>query len=222
MILKNKQLNKSVNYSKVFKIFSRCYMVLILIWVCTFVLAIISKNKSVIKFLPYMGCIVALPMILVLIGVLFLLFYIFIGSLIKSNKWYFKLLGFLFALSFGLFMSGFGIWLLGIPFEGQYEVREVSVLDVRNNKILVACPKYCNSENKIIEIHKPFFLNPKENDVIYVKYPINQIDKMHYVIDSKIGEKILLFGIMLGAILFFVTIMVFIMFIIITNLFLKK
>ena len=127
---------------------------------------------------------------------------------ISTKKWYFNVLVSSFILIIILFFIGFGIWFLGSPIEGLYKVDEVSVIDVRNNKILVDCSKYYNGENKIIKIHKPFFVKVKEDDVIHVKYPINHIEKMHYVIDSKVGEKIFSFCFILGVITFFVTIII--------------
>ena len=122
--------------------------------------------------------------------------YVFIGRIIKTKKWYLVAISIIFLGAIISFVSGIVIFFLGTPFEGMYEITQVDVIDVRDNKILVDYSKYYNGDGGIIEINKPIYAFVKEGDIISVRYPINNPEKIYYVIDSNIGEKLLGVGIM--------------------------
>ena len=90
----------------------------------------------------------------------------------------------------------------GASLEGEYNVDEVYVLGVDNNKIIVDYTSYSDDNSKI-EIAKPFYKwDIKNGSIINVRYPINHPEKMQYVASFETGELMLVIGIYVSVIIF--------------------
>lgn len=179
-----------------------------------------KKNSLIIKILIAMGIVFLVMLVigwvkmfntnsqegswLVLFGGigLFLVFFFpllyfllkFIINLLSPGTIWHKIL--FASLTFGIFVTIIGgfIFFLGTPFDEQYNVDEVRVLDVRWNKLIIDYSNYNHGDDKTIEIKKPFFIKVNKEDYINVRYPINHPDKMFYVIDADVGMLIMFFG----------------------------
>ena len=193
---------------KIFKVFRWGYIFLIFVWLCSFLLAFVSANEYIYKFLMFIGLVVVFPILLVTFGLPLYLLYVLFIALIRNIKWYFKIMGITLAISIITIVIGFGIFLFGSNVTGTFEIDEVSVIDVRNNKMLVDCSKKYLGDTKTVEIHKPFFIKVRPGDVVDVKYSVGNIEKMHYIINYKVGEAMLLKGfVALFTILFIIILM---------------
>ena len=99
-----------------------------------------------------------------------------------------------------------GIFFLGTSTLNNYRVDMVTVVDVKNNKLLVDCSNYYNGDCNTIEVYKPFFVNVKKGDLIDVRYPINDPKKMYYVVHRNIGEQLFEIGLLTGIIIILISI----------------
>lgn len=149
----------------------------------------------------YCAGVAIIEFLLLCFGGLFYFVYLWIKGMFESKNWYRIIEAIFIILSVILFVSGTVITFLGTSFDGIYKVDYINVIDVRNSKILVDSSKYYDGDGKIIEIHKPFFTNIKEGELIKIRYPINNPEKMSYVIDGQIGAYLLVLGVELGFII---------------------
>lgn len=136
-----KGIISNIKNRKIFKVFRWCYIFLIFMWLCSFLLAFVSANEYIYKFLMFIGLVVVFPILLVTFGLPLYLLYVLFIALIRNIKWYFKIMGITLAISIITIVIGFGIFLFGSNVIGAFEIDEVSVIDVRNNKMLVDSQK---------------------------------------------------------------------------------
>lgn len=136
-----KGIISNIKNRKIFKVFRWCYIFLIFMWLCSFLLAFVSANEYIYKFLMFIGLVVVFPILLVTLGLPLYLLYVLFIALIRNIKWYFKIMGITLAISIITIVIGFGIFLFGSNVIGAFEIDEVSVIDVRNNKMLVDSQK---------------------------------------------------------------------------------
>ena len=88
-----------------------------------------------------------------------------------------------------LITSGLIIFFMGTLLDSE----EFLVVDVKNDKIIIDTKDLFHGENK--ELSKPFFVNLKKGDKVYVRYDIKNPNKMMVVINPHIGEIMFSLGI---------------------------
>ena len=180
-----KNNKKIIKFDRIFPI----YIVLfILLWIVGMILTINNNN--------YGNIIITISTIFISLPFLILIsypFFLIIKKLLKLKKWYYVITAVILIISVILFINGAIVSFLGSS-SYYYKIDQVKVVDVRNNKIFVDCSKYYNGDKEIIQINKPFFINIKKGDLISIKYPKNEFEKMHYVVDYQIGINMLNIG----------------------------
>ena len=115
-----------------------------------------------------------------------------IKSLLTSNKMTNMLLGTIIIVAIITISIGVTIKALGSPSE-KYSIQKVTVISVKNGKIIVDGSKFYNGDTRQIEINKPFFAEIKSGDIITVRCPDNP-EEMYYVLDEKMGDNVFIEG----------------------------
>jgi len=133
--------------------------------------------------------------------------YSLVKALISEKKWYCIIMAILLIVSIVLFISGMAVMFLASPIEGKYEINYVRIVKVKKDRVEINYTKFNNGKYKTIEIYRPFFLEGEKDDIIYVRYPINEPQKMFYILDVKIGEQLFGLGSFLGTVIFVMILM---------------
>ena len=131
----------------------------------------------------------------------FIGYYLFIKLIIKmilkNHKIWSKIFKLSLIIGIILMVIGGTVFFLGIPFENKYNVDEVMVLDVNGNELTIDYTNYNHGDKSVLNIKKPFFVKVKKEDLISVRYPIDNPSKMYYVINANVGIIMLVIGIIL-------------------------
>jgi hypothetical protein len=98
-------------------------------------------------------------------------------------------------------ISGLTILLTGSSTD-KYSVNQVKVVESHINSVVIDYTKYNHNDYMTMEIKKPFFIPIKDGDMINVKYKNGNPKSMYYVIDWRIGEKMLGVGLLVLNIIF--------------------
>lgn len=102
----------------------------------------------------------------------------------RSNK-----LEIILVLVAALFISEFIVVFTCAGFEGKTEVEHATVIEVKEKSLKVEIGSI-EGDPQTYEIDKPFFLNPKVNDTISIKYNEKDNSNIHYVPDVDIVASI--------------------------------
>lgn len=144
------------------------------------------------------GLIISIISVILVIGlfiaILGLIHYLCCKELLLSKKAYLKISGIVIMIGFLLLVTGGITAFLGVGFDGLYEVDQVRVIKKEKSKIIIDYTEYNNDDYTEKTINKPFYANPKEGKLIYVRYPKNKPYKMHYILGPKNAGKIVLLG----------------------------
>ena len=91
------------------------------------------------------------------------------------------------------FFIGLNIVFNAYDFENEIKVSTVSVVKIENNSVIFSPGIEMNhGEYEINEIKKPLFIPLKEQDLIHVRYHIDNPTDAHYVLNPEIGIIVIL------------------------------
>lgn len=74
----------------------------------------------------------------------------------------------------------------------------VPIVDINKNKIIVDIANYNKGDEKLIEVKKPFYINLKKGDSVYIYLDNNNYETAKYIVDYKYGIILLLIGYVLS------------------------
>ena len=112
-----------------------------------------------------------------------------------SKKIFLKISAVAIMIGYSLLLVGVIIAFSDISFDGLSEVVEVKVVRVDKKEIVIDYTEYNNGDYLEKKLKKPIYVKPKAGDIIHVRYPVKRPEKMHYIINSKTGIKIMSIGI---------------------------
>ena len=186
------------------------------VWIVGWILAFTSDFKD--------DSLLVIGTVIMSIGTFMPVIYFIISlaiAAIKNKSIWSKIVG--ISTITGIILIGIGATILffGISIDNRYNVDEVEVIEVNDNSITIDYSRYNYADYKTKVIKKPFFIKIEKGDVVNVRYPTSEPEKMYYVINHEVGIIILVIGILL-AMLWFISLIVLLPFRIIKEISNKK
>jgi len=142
-------------------------------------------------------------LVMIVLGVLFpgwLIIVPICKDLFSYKKIYPRIIAYMIIAGFIITIAGGVTAFTGVGFDQLYEVDQVQIAKIEKNKIIIDYTRYNNEDYTTKEIKKPIYLIEKVESQIYVRYPENKPEKMHYILGPKKGGIIAITGILLGLI----------------------
>ena len=155
-------------------------LVILLLVIFYLILLYVFGIKSIIVY------IVGIPIVI-------LLFFIckFIAYLFKKKKYIPGIISIIGVIVINTFIFGIILFATGVTLEGVYNVEAVKVVDSSLSSVTVDLTPYNHGDYRELTIRKPIFVSLDKGDIIDVRYPINEINKMKFVLNSDVGLKLM-------------------------------
>lgn len=149
------------------------------------------------RILPYAAFLIAILAFGAMMFLWGLVYYLICRGLFKSKKISLKVSSILISISASLFIIGFITIFFSVSYDELYEVNKVQVVKVEENKLFIDYTEYNNDDYDLKEIKKPWLINIKNGQEIFVRYPYNKPEKMHYIIGQENAWKLLTIGLII-------------------------